>query len=697
MRLACLLLCLLPCNATLVARDFRNGTLWWKYSGGPLLQKDGGSTLIMFGADAVTDIVAFNSNAVWATTPTCVLRLEKGVAHARIGSIAESGIRYGPLLYSRFVSLVHLAVLSESVLLLVDAQQLLLADAWHVRPLSTSLSDLSYSLPLLTISPLNSSHMVFLTPQLARIMVLHALVLVPQKEMPSAATSWVSSLFYAPDIIFLGDSNANLWLWHGLRLFVQPPYSGGKLLPGMWTFVFSTQETVPVNITLDAITHATPTFAPIDSRSTWPYVDEDNLLVCPLGYLLVKVNSDHLCFQAPGGGYTTADAKFYPCPAGTYNPVAMAITPTACIVCPPSTIAPFPSSAVCSHCPLLAPYQSADGITCHSTCPPYNRLEAMQCVQCPPGMTIVREECDFCPENTYSNADGQCVPCPFNQYAPVGATACFSPYLDCHDFVPAVYSLATYTNNNDNMGVVAARNGTLFRPNNEGGLWILSSLTNTPLYTRPLLTSTAIITALCLTHDETVLYVAGPGALYRTTDLLALAYPSYYVPESPTALVATPSFLYVLDGSTVVRLGTDEQAARFMSNVLHITPYDGDTVLALVRSSANWLQIITVPQQQLMRTLPYSPSTTWILRASQQSATLAFWGHAIVLWPDDPSGQSAYTVIAGDVAVSARIDDQLPLALFDRITAAAFIPTSSSILLLEVSKFYYDKFLPTNH
>ena len=684
-----------------------NGTSFYAL-GAPLFRSDNPQPTAIFGADGVTDLAipANFIDFVWATTPTCVVRIQGNMVHAVVvGNLLEAGRRNGPPRFARFTSLTALAVvrLYDSTspnwnIALIDAaapdNNIFLANPWTVRPLALCPQAFALSMlpkTLLVISPAT------------------AFLLMPAASMPITKTTtiasgeWTAGLLFSPQQAYLTDSAKQVWLWLPttaelllLQAATNSVYS--KLfwaLDGVWGASFTGQmfALVALPATMPDITAFV--LASNVTGSYYPFMLYDAFPICPIGY----VHYGDLCVRSPPGGYAV-DGIFYPCPSGTHNGLIMATSSACCQSCPGFTIAPYAdNNAVCAACNQTHPLQSPDGRTCLSECPPStsNNSSGGKCrLACAPGFSLQAGSCAACPAMTFMNAaDGRCTPCPNGQASTDAATSCSTSASYCAN-ATATTTVFTVASNLPRgiVAFVAAANGTLF------------FATPSSLQIRPPTAATkslalSIIACMALDRDEKALYYASGASIWR---LVQQASSTLYFSHDTTISAlssSTAGTLFVLDtGNSVWRIDSHTATLVFrpQAQVLHITTttaacyalllyldddnyHHDDAVNSPYAGSPSALRVVNIITGALVTAIPlrslggiYQP---WF-HLTASGGIRMFVGHALVaIVPEE-----ATVILAGDMHTAGHRDDEAPLALFYTPAYSIIMDGDGAALLL---------------
>ena len=150
-----------------------------------------------------------------------------------------------------------------------------------------------------------------------------------------------------------------------------------------------------------------------------------------------RLSAPGQCGGCGAGGYmapSEQDPSVYQCmacPAGKYNALAGAVSPTACGACAPNSYVPWPSGGGATRCaPCLPGAASTDAQTCRACAAGNYSADGLGCPGCPPGNYSTgsgRSACAACAAGSFAGAPGRtaCDPCPAGTFgASAGASAC---------------------------------------------------------------------------------------------------------------------------------------------------------------------------------------------------------------------------------------------------------------------------------
>ena len=309
------------------------------------------------------------------------------------------------------------------------------------------------------------------------------------------------------------------------------------------------------------------------------------------------------CMPSPPGGYAL-NGKFYPCPAGTHNPVVLADTAMACIPCLPPYEASMASSAVCSYCA--------------------NKCQLPQLLDA---------------TNT--------------------TTTMMMVYTIL--FVSASSSSSS-SSSNDNDIQCAASNGTVF------GRWGATRLLihNSIMDTSSFIETTAQVECMALSWDESTLYWTGGGggggdAIMRLTSLGNIS-PFSVGPNDDVIMMmcTTRHYLFVLSSTGEVwRLleATASGWTKMMDGVDSIARHESieDDAIVVLRLH-DGLFLLTLAAEPLWQgdIISSTFGGKMVRWPAMPNGTIVFMGHAIVFLRDNHHG--SVVVVAGSLEDGGLMD-----------------------------------------
>ena len=398
--------------------------------------------------------------------------------------------------------------------------------------------------------------------------------------------------------------------------------------------------------------------------------------LCPPGFTMLQVESTH-CQPAPAGGFVDVLGTFSACPPGTFGLGAQATTSQACQPCPPFTISNESQSTFCTLCPgNSTPDPSLTA--CLPACPQGTQALPGACRACPPGQTLTGGRCQSCPANTYSPAYGAyaCAPCAAGSWSAPGASACSAGTPALHQDL-MVFTVAVLGVHPIDMAV--ASNGTVYIAAFE----LLLAIDRSGGSTQAPLTELAMVRALALKPDESVLYAAISEEQvlgFTSVGTVLMAWTSkVWVPQSVTVGLAAvgPNTLAVWDAAANAVLLAPSQTLLLQGGM-------ANTIVAMKANSSLYLlvmlQNVDWGNQSILQLLPFmSPVQPLDVQQAQPwNPYLGFWRGVLIL-----SSHNAILGLAGSPNQTGRVDGMVQEARFTAPGPMAQAPNPNMLLVAD--------------